>query len=547
MRQRFDLCRITKQEISANAEKDTQIYAPDTACPARRAAAGPCAALRPRGPEPGPAPGGRLCIPRPRDGFVGRAHPPRLPAAADGRQHPAGRQIRHAPALRQTLARCGPVAAGPERGRHPGLRIGTPRRPLQGLAGGHGHAHRRRGTLPENSQSRPFVPDGRHRPDCPLRRGHPAGPDRSRPHGEDGQHRRPAVDNRRRTTLGDRPGFRDANLARRLRTLRPAGRRHSGHMPGATRQPAGPRAKRPAQPGRLFLPDGVRRVRRNTRRDNGSGVRSTIHAVDRPGRQHCPDRQQRRIRPTAPPSRRRIRPGVHRRRAARPHRRLGLQPGCGHRPTDPPDSLHRTLRALGPRPDRKHRHGRCGHLPLRRRPANRPFPNPGRPLRWTRHPENGAGFTARRQPFGRPEYERRKTPLSGGNPARAQRPGRPDDLHRDRDAGRHCKNTTRRFVARTYRPAGGRSGKERARPRPDGSLGPFRGKFHGSLVPEGIAARLGPAPPCGNPPTNPAPRIGGSRQGCILGRIDTLGRRRRTGPERTPRPPQANLRRRTAV
>lgn len=123
-----------------NAEKDHQIYAP-------------CAARCPRRPDTGSRPAlhtgrtgfrsearGRLCLAGARDGFVRRTSPALLSAPVVGGQHAAGRQGRYAPQLRQALAGCRPVAPGSERGRHPELRAGAGRRPLQGFAGGHGHA-----------------------------------------------------------------------------------------------------------------------------------------------------------------------------------------------------------------------------------------------------------------------------------------------------------------------------------------------------------------------------------------------------------------------
>ena len=308
-------CRIPKHAVSTNAEKNSQTYAPDAARHSPRPAAGPGAALCSGRSGPGPATGRRLRLPDARHGGLRRTHPPRLSAAADGGQHPAGRQDGHAPPLRKALARRRPVAADPQRGRHPELRAGTRRRPLQGHLGGHGPAPGCGRVVPRSRPRRSFGQHGRHLPARSRRRGHPAEPDRSGSRREKGERRRPAVDGGTRQNRGLEPRLRDADLPCGLRTLRPPGRRERRHLPGAAGQPAGLREKRPARPGRLLLPHRTGRSgKRDFRRDDRS-----VGTVDRPGRPRRADRQQRRIRPAGPPSRRGVRPGVHRPRAARPH------------------------------------------------------------------------------------------------------------------------------------------------------------------------------------------------------------------------------------
>lgn len=211
-----------------NAEKDHQIYATR-------------AARRPRCPDTGSRPAlhtgrtgfrsearGRLCLAGARDGFVRRTSPALLSAPVVGGQHAAGRQGRYAPQLRQALAGCRPVAPGSERGRHPELRAGAGRRPLQGFAGGHGHAPFGGSVVPGCGQGRPLGKYGRHRQPRPVGCRCPAGHNASGSERGSGQHGRTAVDDRHRETLGGKPGFRDADGTCRIGTLRPPGRRHGG-------------------------------------------------------------------------------------------------------------------------------------------------------------------------------------------------------------------------------------------------------------------------------------------------------------------------------
>lgn len=176
-----------------DAEKNHKIYAPDPARHPADGAADPRAALCPGHSGFHPGQGGRLCLRSSRYESLDRPHPPRLPAPADGRGDAAGRPDRYARRLRQALARRGPVAAAPERGRRPQLRTGPDCSPLQGHRGRHGDAPHRRIAVARRGPGRPPDPYGRHRPDHALRRRHLPRPDRIGPCGEIRQRLHPAT------------------------------------------------------------------------------------------------------------------------------------------------------------------------------------------------------------------------------------------------------------------------------------------------------------------------------------------------------------------
>lgn len=100
--------------------------------------------------------------------------------------------------------------------------------PLQGFAGGHGHAPFGGPVVPGCGQGRPLGKYGRHRQPRPVGCRCPAGHNASGSERGSGHYGRTAVDDRHRETLGGQPGFRDADGTCRIGTLRPPGRRHGG-------------------------------------------------------------------------------------------------------------------------------------------------------------------------------------------------------------------------------------------------------------------------------------------------------------------------------